>query len=342
MASEAPPFWWEKPDWRAFALSPLSALYGAVARRRLVRGTPPKVPLPVLCIGNFTVGGAGKTPTAIAFAKAAQAKGLKPGIVSRGYGGGFSGVHLVDPDHDTARHTGDEPLLLARHAPVAVSPDRVAAARLLIAEGCDFLIMDDGFQSARLHIDYALIVLDSSRGIGNGRIIPAGPLRAPLIDQLRKADALLKIGTGSGADKVIRQAARAAKPIHGARLVPSSKSAISGKRFLAFAGIGNPEKFFASLSEMGGAPVLTRSFPDHHPYTPDDITELMQTAAAADLNLVTTAKDHVRLATALGTPPQFLEKLGVIDVELAFDQPDIAGRIIDAAQERYRQRRIKG
>ncbi|PRD41790.1 tetraacyldisaccharide 4'-kinase [Phyllobacterium phragmitis] len=342
MASEAPPFWWEKPDWRALVLSPLSALYGAAARRRLLRAVPPKVPVPVLCVGNFTVGGAGKTPTAIAFAKAALAKGLKPGIVSRGYGGGFSGVHLVDPVHDSARLTGDEPLLLARHAPVAVSPDRIAAARLLIGEGCDFLIMDDGFQSARLHIDYALIAVDTSRGVGNGRVIPAGPLRAPLIDQLRKADALLKIGTGSGADRVIRQAARAAKPIYEARLAPSSAKLISGRRFLAFAGIGNPDKFFASLSEMGGVPALTRTFPDHHPYSQEEIGELMQTAAAADLGLVTTAKDHVRLATGLGTPKQFLEKLSVVDVELAFDQPDIAGRIIEATQERYRQRRIKG
>jgi len=342
MMSEAPPFWWEKPDWRALALSPLSALYGAVARRRLLRATPPRVPVPVLCIGNFTVGGAGKTPTAIAFARAAKAQGLKPGIVSRGYGGSFSGVHLVDPAHDSAKHTGDEPLLLARHAPVAVSPDRVAAARLLIAEGCDFLIMDDGFQSARLHVDYALIVVDSTRGIGNAHVIPAGPLRAPLIDQLRKADALLKIGTGSAADRVIRQAARAAKPIHVARLVPGSASAISGRRFLAFAGIGNPGKFFTSLAEMGGIPALTRTFPDHHPYAKEEIGELMQTAAAADLGLVTTAKDHIRLATALGTPAEFLEKLAVLDVELAFDEPDAPGHIIAAAQERYRRRRLKG
>ncbi|YBV95295.1 tetraacyldisaccharide 4'-kinase [Phyllobacteriaceae bacterium JZ32] len=342
MMSEAPPFWWEKPDWRALALSPLSALYGVVARRRLLRAVPPRVPVPVLCIGNFTVGGAGKTPTAIAFARAAKARGLKPGIVSRGYGGSFSGVHLVDPAHDSAKHTGDEPLLLAAHAPVAVSPDRVAAARLLIAEGCDFLIMDDGFQSARLHVDYALIVVDSTRGIGNGRVIPAGPLRAPLIDQLRKADALLKIGTGSAADHVIRQAARAAKPIFEARLVPSSASTISGKRFFAFAGIGNPEKFFASLAEKGGVAALTRTFPDHYPYSRHEINELMQTAAAADLGLVTTAKDHVRLATALGTPREFLDRLAVLDVELAFEQPDAPRHIIEMAQERYRRRRLKG
>ncbi|PYE90427.1 tetraacyldisaccharide 4'-kinase [Phyllobacterium leguminum] len=339
--SEAPAFWWKKPDWRALALSPLSALYGAVARRRLLHAVPPEMPAPVLCIGNFTVGGAGKTPTAIALAKAAQALGLTPGIVSRGYGGAFSGVHRVDPSNDTATLTGDEPLLLARHAPVAVSVDRAAAARLLISEGCDFLIMDDGFQSARLYIDYALLVVDTTRGIGNGRVIPAGPLRAPLADQLRKADALLKIGAGNAAAEVFQQAAKIGKPAYTARLGPSSTARISGRRFLAFAGIGNPDKFFASLGEMGGVPALTRSFSDHHPYTQDEIGELMQTAAAGDLELVTTAKDHVRLVTAPGTPQRFLDKLRVIDIELVFDQSDITGRIIEAARERYHQR-IKG
>lgn len=336
--SNAPAFWWKKPDWRALMLSPLSTLYGAIARRRLLRATPPKMPVPVLCIGNFTVGGAGKTPTAIALAHAAQARGLKPGIVSRGYGGGFSGVHRVDPVHDSAMLTGDEPLLLARHAPVAVAIDRAAAANLLIGEGCDFLIMDDGFQSARLHIDYALLVVDSSRGIGNGRVIPAGPLRAPLADQLGKADALLKIGTGSGADQVVEHAAKIGKPVYASKLAPSSTARISGKRFLAFAGIGNPEKFFASLREMGGIPSLTRSFSDHHPYSAEEIAELLQTAQAADLGLVTTAKDQIRLATAPGISQQFLEKLSVVDVELVFDQPDIAGQIIEATQGRYRMR----
>ncbi|WP_420959556.1 tetraacyldisaccharide 4'-kinase [Brucella sp. IR073] len=331
----APSFWWQKPGWQAFALSPLAALYGAVAGRRLMRATPPQVPAPVLCIGNFTVGGAGKTPAAIAFARTAKAMGLTPGIVSRGFGGNYSGVHRVDPISDSAAHVGDEPLLLARHAPVMVSVDRAAAAIALIGEGCDFLIMDDGFQSARLHADYALIVIDATRGIGNGYVLPAGPLRAPLGDQMAKADALLAIGVG---DSAIRLTAAFPKPVYTARLAPGSARPISGKRFLAFAGIGNPEKFYASVREMGGVTALTRDFPDHHPYEPDEITELLQTATEADLGLITTAKDHARLATSPVTSADFLARLTVLDVELAFDQLDAAGEIIETAMERYRER----
>jgi tetraacyldisaccharide 4'-kinase len=185
LASEAPPFWWDKPDWRAFALSPASLAYGAVAGRQLRRGKRQKVDAPVLCVGNFTVGGSGKTPVAIALAQQAKAAGLKLGILSRGHGGSFVEPHVVDAAHDAARHVGDEPLLLAQHAPVAVSPNRIAGAALLVdRHGCDFLIMDDGFQSARIHMDYALMVVDARYGLGNGHVIPGGPLRARVADQL--------------------------------------------------------------------------------------------------------------------------------------------------------------
>ena len=212
MISEAPPFWWKKADWRPFLLYPFSAAYGAVARRRLIRAPREKVGAPVLCVGNLTVGGSGKTPVAIALAKRARKMGLVPGIVSRGHGGMVTHAHLVDPGHDSARHVGDEPLLLARAAAVAVTADRAAAARLLIEHGCDFIIMDDGFQSARIAMDYALIVVDARRGIGNGHVIPGGPMRAPLVAQMSHADGVLKLGEGDGAERVVRQAARAGRP----------------------------------------------------------------------------------------------------------------------------------
>jgi tetraacyldisaccharide 4'-kinase len=340
MTSEAPPFWWEKPDWRARALSPLSRIYGAVAGRRIRRANPPAVPLPVLCIGNFTLGGAGKTPTSIAFAQAAVAAGLKPGIVSRGYGGAFSGLHRVDADHDSARHVGDEPMLLARHAPVVVSPDRLAGAKALQQAGCDFIIMDDGFQSARLHFDYALMVVDAGRGIGNGHVFPGGPLRAPLTDQLVRTDALLKIGTASGADQLVRSAARAAKPIYEAVLKPRTAD-ISGERLFAFAGIGDPSKFFRTLEEAGGAVVQTRSFPDHHPYTNENIEDLIKAADKAGLTLITTAKDHVRLLDGSLASKAFAERILVLEVELAFTHPQTASRIIRETRERARMREIK-
>ncbi|MFC0246037.1 tetraacyldisaccharide 4'-kinase [Falsochrobactrum ovis] len=338
MVGDAPPFWWEKPDWRARLLTPLAGIYGAVSRRRLVKSVPPKVAAPVLCIGNFTVGGAGKTPTAIAISKAALKHGLKPGIVSRGYGGKYKGLHLVDPENDTAHYVGDEPLLLARHAPVVLSANRYRAASHLIEQGCNFIVMDDGFQSARLHMDFALLVVDSMRGIGNGRVIPAGPLRAPLIDQLRKTDALLRIGSGGEADFVLRQASRAGRPTYDAQLIPSSAKLIAGQKWLAFAGIGNPEKFFASVRQAGGKIVDTCIFRDHHLYLLDEIKALVSQAERGNLGLITTAKDYVRIATMPGLPETVLDRITVLDVELEFDRKEAVDLIIKTTIERYRSR----
>jgi tetraacyldisaccharide 4'-kinase len=334
MASEAPPFWWDKPNWRAYGLAPLSWIYGAVAGRRLLKAEPPKIPAPVLCIGNFTVGGAGKTPTAIAFAKAAKERGLHPGIVSRGYGGNYKGLHIVDPSADSARHVGDEPLLLARHAPVALCPDRLKSALELHQRGCDFIIMDDGFQSARLHTDFSLLVVDSTRGIGNGKVIPAGPLRAPLTDQMRKTDAVLRIGKGAEADFVVRQASRAGRAVYEAQLQPSSSADVAGNRWLAFAGIGNPSKFFASVQQAGGEVAEGKTFPDHYSYQPDDIAKLMETAEKLGVGLITTAKDHVRLVTMSDVPNAFIRNLAVLDVDLSFERKDAIGRILDTAIEK--------
>jgi tetraacyldisaccharide 4'-kinase len=179
MVSEAPPFWWQPSDWRAWALYPLSALYAAAARHRLEGAERVPVHAPVLCVGNFTVGGAGKTPIAIALAREARRQKLKPGFLSRGHGGAVHQPRLVDAEGDAARHVGDEPLVLARAGPTVVTPNRKAGAELLVAHGCDFIVMDDGFQSARIHMDFALIVVDSHYGIGNGHTIPGGPMRAP-------------------------------------------------------------------------------------------------------------------------------------------------------------------
>ncbi|KQZ99531.1 tetraacyldisaccharide 4'-kinase [Mesorhizobium sp. Root157] len=342
MASEAPPFWWEKPDWRAFALSPLSFTYGFVAGRRMHTAKREKIAAPVLCVGNFTVGGTGKTPVSIALARHAKRMQLKPGILSRGHGGGFSSSHIVDPQHDSAKHVGDEPLLLAEHAPVVVTPNRAVGARLLIEKhGCDFLIMDDGFQSARIHIDYALVVVDARYGLGNGRVIPAGPLRARVVDQLVYTSALLKMGEGTAADGVVRQAARAGKPIFEARTRPRGRKAFAGKRFLAFAGIGHPDKFFDTVAETGGTVVLSRSFPDHHVYGEDELAELLKTARANDVRLITTAKDAARLRHG-AAPGEFLEMLDVLEIDTVFEQEDAPVRVINETLEAWRLRRLKG
>jgi tetraacyldisaccharide 4'-kinase len=341
MISEAPPFWWEKPDWRAWALWPVAAIYGAVARKRLLNAPREKVDAPVLCVGNLTVGGSGKTPVAIALAHQAVAMGLKPGILSRGHGGSVAGdPHLVDAHHDIARHVGDEPLLLARAAPVAVSADRAAGARLLIDVGCNFLIMDDGFQSARVHIDHALIVVDARRGIGNGYTIPAGPMRAALVDQMRHADGVLKVGEGHGADVVLRQAARAGRPFHEAWTRPAPPDGIAGKRCLAFAGIGEPQKFFDTVAAVGGTVEIARSFGDHHFYSDFDAQDLLETADAHGLEIVTTAKDAVRLDHASEVLSTLRKRARIIEIETVFEVAHTPRAIIEAALEAWRLRRI--
>jgi tetraacyldisaccharide 4'-kinase len=339
-AGEAPPFWWEPADWRAWALSPASLVYGGAAGQRMRGARRVAVDAPVLCVGNFTVGGEGKTPVAIALAQEARRKGLVPGFLSRGHGGSLSRPHLVDPHHDGARLVGDEPLLLARHAPTAVTADRAAGAKRLLEEGCDFLIMDDGFQSARIHVDYALVLVDAVRGIGNGHVLPGGPLRAPMVEQLRHTHAILRMGEGHGADQVVRMAARAARPVYEARLAPLDGENFAGRRVLAFAGIGNPEKFFASLRQAGAQVELTRSFPDHHAFSQDDIEELTEKAEKQGLKLVTTAKDMVRLKTALGAVRDFAARVHVLEVAAVFDPPSLPGRIIGQTLAAARERRL--
>ncbi|HKA79411.1 MAG TPA: tetraacyldisaccharide 4'-kinase [Xanthobacteraceae bacterium] len=291
-----PAFWWRAAGLAAALLSPLAAIYGAVAAARL-RQRGARAGVPVICVGNFTVGGAGKTPAAIAVAQMLAAAGERPVFLSRGYGGTLSGVR-VDPARHRAADVGDEPLLLARAAPVVVARDRVAGAQLAATEGASVIVMDDGFQNPSLAKDFSLLVVDARRGIGNGRVIPAGPLRAPLAAQLAHTDALLVIGSGSAADDVVKQASARALPAFAARLQPDARflAALGGGRALAFAGIGDPQKFFATLAEAGIALGATRSFPDHHRYTRNEAQALCDEAGRADLVLVTTEKDLARMA----------------------------------------------
>ena len=339
--SEAPPFWWAKADWRAWALWPLSAVYGLVAGSFMATARREPIPAAVLCVGNFTVGGEGKTPVSIALAEEARRQKLKVGFLSRGYGGDLSGPHLVDADHDGARAVGDEPLLLARHAPTVISANRAAGARRLVEEGCDFIIMDDGFQSARIHMDYALIVVDARRGLGNGHVIPGGPLRAPLIEQMRYADAVLTMGSGDAAQIVIRRAARAGRPVFSAHLRPRGARELKGLRVLAFAGIGNPEKFYNTLREVGAEIVSTRSFPDHHPFSVEEMAELAAEAAANNLALVTTEKDLVRLKHGSKAMGDFAASAKMLPVEAAFDGAGTAEAIVRETLKRWRERMLQ-
>jgi tetraacyldisaccharide 4'-kinase len=299
------------------------------------------VPVPVICVGNFTVGGAGKTPTAIAIARAAKARGLKPGFLSRGYGGSLDVTTVVDPHHHRARAVGDEPLLLAREALTVISRRRVRGAQKLVEEGADLIIMDDGFQSAQLAFDYALLVIDTRRGIGNGHLVPGGPVRAPIAEQMRQASALLAIGDGEAADRLIRQAARAGKAIHSATLVTVGAEDLKGEVVMAWSGIADNAKFHRTVRETGAALAETRGFPDHHYLGDDEVADLLDDAAARGYRLVTTAKDSVRLAGGHGRSEELREKSRVIEVEIRFDDPKGPDAIIDAAIANARRRKLQ-
>lgn len=341
MVSEAPPFWWTKADWRAWALYPVSFLYGRISGYRMANAKRATVPIPVICVGNFTVGGAGKTPTALTIARAAKAKGLKPGFLSRGYGGSLDVTTVVDLAHHRAVDVGDEPLLLAREALTVISRRRVEGAKRLVKEGADLIIMDDGFQSARLAIDYALLVIDATRGLGNGHIVPGGPVRAPIRQQLRYATALLKVGTGTAADTIVRIAARAAKPYFTAALKVSAGADLAGRSVLAFAGIADPSKFFRTVESVGAHIAVRQSFGDHEHLTEDEIDDILKTAEREGLQIVTTSKDFVRLAGHHGKAEQLAARCRVIEVEMAFADHLAPSLIIDRAVEACRERRLK-
>lgn len=336
----APAFWWQETSIAANLLLPAAAIYGSVARHNLENGRRAVFDVPVLCVGNFTAGGGGKTPTAIALAEAAAALGRRPGFVSRGHGRKRRETVIVEPASHTVADVGDEPLLLAAVAPTAVGADRAAAlARLLAGTDIDFAIMDDGFQSQRLWIDQAVIALDARRGIGNGRVIPAGPLRAPLVDQVRRAGALIVIGAGAEQERPVRAMARAGRPIFQASLVSKSRHILIGERILAFAGIADPQKFYASLGELGAEVVEARDFPDHHSFTDGELGELIDAAAKAGLILATTRKDAVRLATGSETARAFLRNCAVLDVALEFGGASDARRIVEGTIEAFDRRR---
>ncbi|MGF0537114.1 tetraacyldisaccharide 4'-kinase [Agrobacterium sp. ES01] len=341
MVSEAPPFWWTRRGWQAIALLPLSFLYGRVAGWRMGVKSRNSVPVPVICVGNFTVGGAGKTPTAAALAREAKARGLQPGILSRGYGGSLDVTTLVDADHHRAADVGDEPLLLAREAVTVVARRRIAGARMLVEQGVDLIIMDDGFQSNSLVTDFALIVIDSRRGIGNGHVVPGGPVRAPIGRQMRRLSAILKVGNGDAADKLVRRASRSGKQVFVATLKPKDDEGLAGLGVLAFAGIGDPEKFYRTLSELNILIEDRQDFPDHHHLADDEIVDLLTRADAKGLQIVTTAKDMARLAHGHGRAAELAARCHVIDVDMIFDDPGAPSQIIDRAINACRERNLR-
>jgi tetraacyldisaccharide 4'-kinase len=323
MRLEAPFWWYRNRGAFAAALAPLGRLYGSVAEARFARVEPYRSRLPVICIGNFTAGGGGKTPTAIALAVLLEGLGAKPAFLTRGYGGASKGPVLVETGQG-AEEVGDEPLLLAEAAPTFVSADRPAGAKAIEATAGDVIVMDDGFQNPSLAKDLSLVVVDAAAGLGNGLIMPAGPLRAPLEAQIRRAHGLVVIGDGSKAAPLIKAFEAQSKPVLKARMVPrQDKRWLGVLPVIGFAGIARPEKFFATLRSNGARLIDTRSFPDHHRYTMRDARLLLEAGKSQNAMLVTTEKDFVRLAddddSALG---ELRHRCRPFSVAVEFDDDD--------------------
>ncbi len=310
-----PDFWYgEAHGLLPQVLRPVGALYALSGQGRRALQRPWYPTVPVICVGNLTAGGTGKTPTAIAIARFLRSRGLEAHFLSRGYGGTNTSPLQVDPSTHDAVLVGDEPLLLASVAPTWVSPDRKASAELAIEAGAKVLVMDDGFQNPSLHKDVSIVVVDGEVGFGNGRVMPAGPLREPMLDGLSRADVVLIVGEDKlGLAATLTCPREKPLTILRAKLMPDPGQAIAGKTVVAFAGIGRPEKFFTTLREMGCEIADTTSFDDHHPYSVDEIDTLVQKAASMNTELITTTKDHARLA------PDQASNVRALAVHLAWD-----------------------
>jgi len=307
------PDFWAADGLVPLVLAPLGRLYGFAGSIRRALATPLRLPVPVVCVGNLTAGGTGKTPVALAIGHYLRARGLAVHFLTRGYGGRLEGPIRVEPGRHGAREVGDEPLLLAAVAPTWVARDRAAGGRAAVAAGAEIVVMDDGLQNPALVQDLKIVVVDGGVGFGNARLMPAGPLREPLGPGLARADAVVLI-VDPEKEGIVPPAA-AEPPWHVARFkLNAAAAALTKRRVVAFAGIGRPAKFFATLAALGAHVVGAHAFPDHHPYAPEEIVALTDIANAANALLVTTAKDAVRLEASLKT------LITVVEGALEFEQ----------------------
>ncbi|MFW5679024.1 MAG: tetraacyldisaccharide 4'-kinase [Pseudomonadota bacterium] len=306
------PRFWQTDGWTARLLDPLGRVYAGLGRLRWAVSTPARVAVPVICVGNATVGGTGKTPIVLDLLRRLRARGLRAHGLCRGHGGRLRGPVRVDPTRHGAREVGDEALLLAAAAPTWAARDRLAGARAAVAAGAEAIVLDDGLQYPKLAKTLSLLVVDAATGFANGRIVPAGPLREPAAAALCRSDAVIEVGDGEspGLAAAIGDRTRLR-----CRLVatPSSAAALRGQRVYAFAGIGRPEKFFETAARLGAEVAGSRAFPDHHPYRPGDCDAVLAAALAQDAVPLTTAKDAVRL------PPTVRARVRVLDVDVAWE-----------------------
>lgn len=297
-------------------LAPFAFGYSVAGWLRLRFAQPYHAAVPVICAGNLTAGGTGKTPLALALAARLAARGVKPHFLTRGYGGSLKGPVLVAPDRHSAAEVGDEALLLAAMAPTWVARNRKAGAQAAMAAGAQVIILDDGHQNPHLHKDLSLLLICAERGFGNGRVIPAGPLREPVQRGFARAGAIVMIGEGAHAPAT-------AKPLLRAQRILRGPEQIRGKNIFAFCGIGAPQQFFDMLSNAGAALTGAHAFPDHHPYTDEEFNAIIAAAAQSDAMPLTTEKDWVRLS------PSQRQQVCAIAMDISFCDEAALAQLLD-------------
>ena len=327
------PSWWygdgaSEADLRVRLLAPIARVYGWAAERRFRTAAGYPCRLPVICVGNFTAGGTGKTPLSLLIATYLKSQGAQPVFLTRGYGGRRKGPYWVNPTVDLAAEVGDEPLLLAKTARTLVARDRAAGARAVEAAGdATHIVMDDGLQNPSLRKSLSIAVVDGQRGLGNGEVIPAGPLRAPLGFQFALADAVVVNG---GTDAPALPALKSAfpGPVLEARVEPEATSVeeLAGTKTVAFSGIGNPQRFFDLLHEVGAETVALHAFKDHHTFSEAEASDLMAEATGHGARLVTTEKDLARLKGGHGAVGRLWRAATPLRIRLALDDRDM-GRL---------------